>query len=185
MNLIDRARIERTVWTLDTYVQVLPGRTRRAIRQELRANLVAGAADGGAREAIRRLGPLRRLAVDYVDNEYGDRPRPRWLHGALWTLTVEIVIMALAFVGHDGFRAGIEAANPRPDGDFTWTGLSVLGIGGDATYVDGRLDRFGLTFALWNLAYLLAALVLGGRLWRLPGAWWRARRRAVHDVAVG
>jgi hypothetical protein len=185
MNLIDRARIERTVWTLDTYVQVLPGRTRRAIRQELRANLVAGAADGGAREAIRRLGSLRRLAVDYVDNEYGDRPRPRWLHGALWTLTVEIVIMALAFVGHDGFRAGIEAANPRPDGDFTWTGLSVLGIGGDATYVDGRLDRFGLTFALWNLAYLLAALVLGGRLWRLPGAWWRARRRAVHDVAVG
>jgi hypothetical protein len=185
MNLIDRARIERTVWTLDTYVQALPGRHRKAIRQELRANLTAGAADGGVREAVRRLGPLRRLAVGYLENEYGDRPRPRWLRGALWTVAAEAVILTLAFVGHAGFVAGIEAAQPRPDGHYLWRGLTLLGVSGDATYVDGQLSTFGLSFALWNVVYLLAALVIGGRLWRLPGAWWRSRRPAVHDVAVG
>jgi hypothetical protein len=137
------------------------------------------------REAVRRLGPLRRLAVGNLENEYGERPRPRWLRGALWTVAVEAGILTLAFVGHAGFVAGIEAAQPRPDGHYLWRGLTLLGISGDATYVDGRLATFGLTFAVWNLLYLVAALILGGRLWRLPGAWWRSRRRAVGGVAVG
>ena len=185
MNLIDRLRIDRTVWTLDAYVQSLPGRNRKAIRQELRANLIAAAADGGTRAAIRRLGPVRRLAVHYLENEYGDRARPRWLRGTLWAVAVGLAILFLAFVGHAGFLAGIEAADAHPEGAYPWRGLTLLGVSGRATYVDDRLSASGLSFSLWNVVYPLAALILGGRLWRLPGAWWRSRRPAVDSVTVG
>ena len=60
---------------------------------------------------------------------------------------------------------------------YTWHSLLLLGFGGDVTYDDRGVASFSLSFSLWMLFYLLAALILGGRLWRLPAAWWRARRR--------
>jgi hypothetical protein len=32
--------------------------------------------------------------------------------------------------------------------------------------VDGRSEMFGVTFASWTLLFVVAALILGGRLWR-------------------
>jgi hypothetical protein len=94
-----------------------------------------------------------------------------------WTLAVESVLLGLAFVGHSAFIGGVQAANPRPSGTYTWHSLQLLGIGGDVTYDARGVASFSLSFSLWMLLYLLAALMLGGRLWRLPAAWWRARRR--------
>jgi hypothetical protein len=171
----DRLRIERAVWTLDAHVQNLPGRSRKAIRREMRANLRAATAEVGSEQAIRRLGNLRRLAADYLDAEYGDAPRPHWGKAVFWVLAVEAVILSLLLAGHSAFIAGIEAANPRPDGRYDWDGLSALGIGGTVNYEDGEFAGVSVRLTQWFLLYLLAATILGGRLWRLPRAWWRSR----------
>jgi hypothetical protein len=174
---LDRLRIERAVWTLDAYVQNLPGRSRRAIRREIRTNLRAATAEVGSAQAIRQLGNLRRLAADYVDAEYGDGPRPHWGKAVFWAFAVEAVILGLLLAGHSAYIAGVEAANPRPEGTYTWDGLSALGVGGTVNYEDGEFAGAGIWLNQWFLCYLFAAMVLGGRLWRLPGAWWRSRRR--------
>jgi hypothetical protein len=164
---IDRLRIERVLWTLDVQLQSLPTRSRRAIRREMRTNLRASAAELGTREAIQRLGNVHRLALEYLDAEYADRPRPRWLMAGFWAVTVEILILWSAILSQWAFVDGIEAGNPHPDGRFSWNGLAVLGVSGDANYTDGQLNSFGLSLDLWALVYLLAALLIGGRLWRL------------------
>src|SRR5690606_2763511 len=105
---LDRLRIEWTVWTLDTLVQSLPGRTRKAIRREMRTNLRAAATEVGAAQAVARLGSLRRLAADYLEAEYGqDGPRPRWLRGVFWALAVEAVLLGFTHVGLTAFSAGV------------------------------------------------------------------------------
>ena len=60
----DRLRIERAVWTLNSYLQNLPMRSQAAKRRELRANLLAASADVGTKEALRRLGNVRTIAAD-------------------------------------------------------------------------------------------------------------------------
>jgi len=47
LTLKDRARIERAVWTLDSYLRNLPRKSRIAKRRELRVNLRAASADVG------------------------------------------------------------------------------------------------------------------------------------------
>lgn len=162
-----RLRIERVLWTLDIHLGSLPGRTRRSIRRELRLNLHASAAKVGAGEAIRRLGGLRHLAHGYLDAAYAGRRRPNLLKAVFWLIAVEIVLSGAGFLGHQAFIDGVEAASPRPDGVFDWTGLQALGIGGEVTYADGELRGFSLTFNLWMVLYLVVAFALGGRCWRL------------------
>lgn len=175
----DRLRVARAVWTLDVLVQALPGRRRKAIRDELRANLTAAAGEVGAADAVRHVGSLRALATGYLDAEYGPHgPRPRWLSALWWALSVEAVLLALTFVGHAAFIAGVEAADPTPSGTYTWDALRLLGVVGDVTYDERGFAGFSLTVSAWLLLYLLAAVVVGGRLWRLPAAWWRGRTRA-------
>ena len=90
-SLTDRLRIERTVWTLDALLGDLPQRSRVAKRREMRANLAEAAADVGTVEAIRRLGPLRPLAGEYLAAEYGEgRPHPRWVAAIYWTVLAEL-----------------------------------------------------------------------------------------------
>jgi hypothetical protein len=177
LSWLDRLRIERAIWTLDAHVQNLPGRSRKAIRREIRANLRAATAEVGSAQAIRQLGNLRRLAADYLDAEYGDGSRPHWGKAVFWVLAVEAVLLGLLLAGLSAFIAGVEAANPAPSGTYNWDGLSALGIGGTVSYEDGAFAGISLGFTQWFLCYLLAAVVLGGRLWRLPRAWWRSRRR--------
>jgi len=67
----DRLRIERAVWTLNSYLQTLPWRSQVSKRRELRVNLRAASADVGTKEALRRLGNVRTMAADYIIAEYG------------------------------------------------------------------------------------------------------------------
>jgi hypothetical protein len=174
---IDRLRITRAVWTLNVLVQDLPAKTRKAIRNELRVNLWAAANEVGAAQAVRRIGNLRRLATDYLEAEYGQSPRPRWVSAMFWMMAVHAMLLGLGFVGLDAFITGVEAANTHPSGTYTWDKLQLLGFGADVTFDDQGFSGYSITFSAWGLLYLLAALVVGGRLWRLPAAWRRARRR--------
>lgn len=179
----DKVRIERVVWTLDWLLQDLPGRRRRDIRRDLRANLRAAAGDVGAAAAIRNLGRLRDVAADYLTAEYGEGAvRPTVMRGIGWMVVTEIVLAGIVIVAFVAFLAGLRAAAPVHPGPYTWDGLSVLGISGVVTpYADGGLAVEAVIYP-WALAYPLAAFVLGGRLWRYAGAWWRARRRPAAPV---
>jgi hypothetical protein len=175
---LDRLRIERTVQALELLVSDLPGPARRAMRREIRTNLRLAAAEHGSKVAVRRLGDLRVLAAQYIDAEYGDAaPRPQWRRATVWALTAEVFVFAITFAGYAAFVDGVEAADPRPAGTYTWRGLEWLGIGGNVTYSDATLDRFGISFSAWALLPVVIAAVVGGRLWRLPRAWWQARHR--------
>lgn len=172
----DRLRIELVVRTVDVLTSALPARSQRRIRDELRANLRAAAAEVGTAEAIRRLGPLRPLAAGYVETEHGPgNPGPRWMSALVWVFVAELVILAMVFAGHAAFMSGIETANEHPAGTYSWRGLDWLGFTVDVGYADGEFRGFTMSITPWLLLYLVAAAALGGRLWRMLPHW---RRRA-------
>jgi hypothetical protein len=177
VTLMDLLFIERVVWTVDTYVQSLPGRSRRAIRRELRTNLRASAAELGRAEAIRRLGSLRRLSREYLDVEYGhDGPRPHLLRGLFWALTIEAVILVALIGGFESFLDGVESAGQPGPGTYSWDSLSLLGLSGEVRYDATGLSEFSFVVSGFTLLYVSAAFVLGSRLWRLVPAWLRRVR---------
>ncbi len=172
-SFVDRLRIERAVWTVDTLAGDLPGRRRRSVRRELRADLWASTREVGAAEAIRRLGNLRRLSAEYLDVEYGAK-RPRYLKGAFWAFMAVVVLEVHTFARIDGFHHGLEVADPG-DGSFTLRPLGRFGPVYETAYVDGTFDSFSLDLApaLLPLAVvLLGAFLVGGRFWRA----WRPGR---------
>ncbi len=167
MSFIDRIRIERLVWMLDQQIYDLPRATRVATRREVRANLLAAAADVGATEALRRVGGSRQLAEQYLSAEYGDAPRHSWI-GAAWAAA--LIPLLLNFVlseAANSFQAGVTAADPHATGTFSWAGVSWLQSAMTFTFTDGSASGTGgawtpLTYVLWALATIGA-----GRLWRL------------------
>jgi hypothetical protein len=169
MRLLDRCRIERAVWVVDTWIGDLPRRRRREIREELRANMLASAEEVGAREAVRRLGPLQRLAVGYLDAEFGDvSPRPNWVRGVTWALAVEIVLLAAIFAGMNGYTSALDAA--RASGTYDWSPLGPLGPQYTETRSLGQFDGFAIEFdfvsLLASIGVLLLVFVVAGRTWR-------------------
>jgi hypothetical protein len=173
----DRLRIERVVWTLDTLLTLMPGRRRRAIRREMRANLRAASAELGTTEAIRRLGDLRPLAIEYTEAHYGEqRPRPNLRGLLIWSPLAALALVVVILTGLESFMDGVEAAGVAP-GIHEWTTLSPF-VWGEVEYdASGRFRgvEFRISVA-FLLAYVLVAVVLGGRLWRL--VLWRRSQRA-------
>lgn len=168
LSIIDRLRIERAVWTVDTYLSGLPGRRRRAIRRELRTNLRASAAQAGVVAAIRDLGSLRRLSIDYLNAEYRGGPWPSMLRGIVWVVTVELVLLAVAFAQLAAYADGLVAGDAGP-GTYAWSGSPLLGTAGEVT-IDPTGQVSGLSFSLMLLPLLLImaiAFIIGSRLWRL------------------
>ncbi|QMU70627.1 hypothetical protein [Streptacidiphilus sp. P02-A3a] len=117
---LDRLRVERLLWSLDQRLYDLPRRTRIAHRREVRANLLAAAAEVGAAEALRRLGGARELAAQYLDADGSYT----W-GGVTWLQS------PLTFVLHEGQATHVGGA---------WTPLTyVILLGGAVAY--GRLWR--------------------------------------------
>jgi hypothetical protein len=167
ISLIDRLRIEGTVWALDQRLYDLPRRSRIAKRREVRDNLLTAASDVGTSAALRNLGGSRRLAVEYRDAEYGEVPRPNWIAAALFMSTGLLVFTSLMSEATFAFRDGVLAANPNATGTFAWEGIRYLQDNVTVTFVDGSARIVGgaftpLTWALW----LVAAVVIG-KLWRV------------------
>jgi hypothetical protein len=184
-NWLDRLRIERVVWTLDTLLTIVPGKRRRAIRRETRANLRAASADVGTAEAIRRLGDLRPLAVEYTGAHYGEQRRRPSLWGALiWSQLAALALVVVTVTGLESFLDGVEAAG-SVRGTHDWTTLSPV-VSGHAEYdASGRLSGFGFEISVvFLLVYVLVALVVGGRLWRLV-LWRPARISRASDESRG
>jgi hypothetical protein len=178
-NTIDRLRLARAVWTVNARLVGLPSKRRKAVRQELQANLRAAAAERGSREAVRQLGDLRLLASGYLDAEYGEgRPRPRYLQGLLWACGVEVAYTAVTVLWLEAFTAGAQTVTPHPDGTFgAGGGLWLPEVG--VIFTGGRVDGWDLSFPLPAFfLYPLVAFLLGARVWRWLPRWQRSRRLA-------
>ena len=173
LSRLDRLRVERTIWTMDTLVGDLPARRRREIRAELRGNVYASAAEHGMPAALRRLGNLRRLAADYLDAEFTTGPRPRWAKGLAWALVAELILLVSAVSGATAFTTGVETTDPAA-GTYTWAPLG----GGvryehlvDATGFAGFNVEISGTGLLTLVLIVGAAFFVGGRMWRAMPPW--------------
>ena len=132
----DRLRIERAVWTFNSYLQALPWRSQVAKRRELRVNLRAASADVGTKEALRRLGNVRTMAADYITAEYGG-PRPSWW-AAICVLQAFWFMFWLSSARIDAFKGGVIAANPHATGLFHWHGVAYVFTAATFTFVNGK-----------------------------------------------
>ena len=77
MTVQDRLRIENALLRYDFWLEMrgVAGFRRRALRRELRANLLAASEDVGTTRALFGIGSPKELA--YAATE-GDPTRPRW-----------------------------------------------------------------------------------------------------------
>jgi hypothetical protein len=169
LTTIDRLRIEYTVWRLDSLLYDLRWRSRVAKRREVRANLHAAAADVGTPEALRLLGGVRQLAAEYLAAEYGDwGRRPTWTTGAVCMLAVQCGSYALIEAGRSAFTAGVLTTDPDPQGAYHWAGIPYLSADAMATFTStGHYSWLGGAYTPLVYLGMLAALIIGARLWRL------------------
>jgi hypothetical protein len=177
---IERLHIEWTVWAFDYLLINMPHRLRVAKRREMRADLYAAADDVGTAEALRQLGSLRRLAADYLDAQYGEHgSRPSFWRGATWMVLLLPIMFAVEDLGKWSFLDGVRAI-PHATGVFHYAGLKFLGLELTYTFADGRNVASGWSqnVTAVELAYMLAAFLIGARTWRLLASWrsWRLRR---------
>ncbi|MQS16387.1 hypothetical protein F7Q99_30340 [Streptomyces kaniharaensis] len=177
---LDRLRIEWVVWSLDQRLYDLPSRTRIARRREVRANLLAAAAEVGAAEALRRLGGSRELAQEYLNAELGDGPRHSWIAASLFLLTTPLLLNFFLDEAANAYQQAIAAVGPHIEGTFTWHG--VAGLQSSVTFVfhQGQASRTGGAWTPLVYVLLVVGAVASGRLWRaLP------RRRNQDSPAAG
>jgi hypothetical protein len=166
LNLLDRARIERVVWSLDQRLYDLPRRVRIAHRRELRDNLTAAARDVGTSAALRDLGDAATLATAYRDAQLGARPRPAWTAAALFLLTTTLVLTSLLFEASTAFGDGILAGNSEAQGTYHWAGIAHLQNEVTYTVADGAHTFVGGSFSLLTWALLAVGFLLISRAWR-------------------
>jgi hypothetical protein len=168
----DRLRIERAVWTFNSYLQTLPWRSQVAKRRELRVNLRAASADVGTKEAVRRLGNVRTMAADYINAEYGG-PRPSWW-AAICVFQAFWFMFWLSSSRIDAFQGGVVAANPHATGLFHWHGVAYVFTDATFTFVNGKVSEVGGTLLPLVYVCIFGLAILVGRLWRVLPA---SRRR--------
>jgi hypothetical protein len=175
VNLIDRMRIERVVWSLDQRLYDLPRQTRIGKRRELRANLFEAAQDVGTTDALRDVGSSGTLAAEYLDAELGPGPRHSWLAAGVFLLTTVLLLTSVLFDAADAFGDGILAGNPSADGTFTWPGIGYLQTEVTYTVSGGEHSFTGGAFTVLTWVLLAVGTILVGRLWRAVPAWRRRR----------
>lgn len=153
----DRARIWWAVLRLDLWQSwyAVPGRTGRAMRRELGANLRdAGSEPGGVAGAVQRLGSLRELAREAVV----DSGRVLWERGATAAVMAFAAVLLgqllLSFV----YAEGLLAAGGG-QGSLFGNKVSALDDAGSLTVSTG--------LGGWLLLVVPLVFVLVARPWRL------------------
>ncbi len=164
--LRDQIRTARYVFDYDNALEWLGvgSRERRALLNEVRANIADSAADGGVDMALERIGPARELARSVAVG----RRLPKWPLGLAWGIAATVVIQVTVLAATDAFFLAAEAT-----GADTLSAASGLLPGVTFDYAP---DAFGVEFgsaAWWIWALPLAAFVIASRSWRVL-----SRRRA-------
>src|SRR5680860_96911 len=163
MNVLDRARIVGATLSYDLWLDFagVPGRRRRDLRRELRANLDDATVLVGSRNAVRGLGSTRAMAASA---SAPDPTRTRWTVG----FTVGISLLGLSLLAELlaalSWLDGAMAATP----DSPVTGAMTFFPGSSLTYTPSA-SGFSLTvnFGWVWLAIGFITFVLAARPWRL------------------
>ena len=175
---LDRLRIERFVWTVDSLLYDLPHSSRVETRRDLRRSLQAAADSIGAKQAVRQIGSSAQLAREYLGAEFGERPRHSWIAAGVFALTTTLLATSFWSDAAIAFGDGIKAAQPHATGIYTWPGIPYLQDQVRYSLTNGHGSYVGGSFT--PLFWLLAAVgtVLVGRLWRI------ATRRGMPTIAA-
>jgi len=163
MNVLDRARIAGATLSYDLWLDFagVPGRKRRDLRRELRANLGDATALVGSRNAIRGLGSTRQMAAAA---SVPDPTRPRWTVG----FAVGISLLGLSLIAELlaalSWLDGAMAAAP----DSRVAGAMTFFPGSSLTY-SPTADGFSLSIGSGWVCLLvgLIAFLLAAQPWRL------------------
>jgi hypothetical protein len=159
--MADRLRLEaallRVDWELDGRI---PGRVRRQIKDELRANLSEAARVVGMKAAIRQLGDLRALGASYLEVYRG---RMDLRAGFTAAFVAYVAVQVIAFAVFFAFQGGVLSSGGHSAAyDF----LNGFGPFGGSVGAGGR--SFEVTILTpAHLVVMLAAFVIGSRIWRL------------------
>lgn len=164
---LNRLRIERYVWTVDQQIYDLPRASRIAKRRELRANLLSAAADVGTGPALGRVGSPRRLALDYLDAEFGGRPRPSWITAAYVAGLGPLLLNYVLSEAANAYQDAIIQANPHASGSYTWHGVEHVQSAITFSFTDGQATHVGGAWTPVVYVVWAGAVVAAGRLWRL------------------
>ena len=171
MNLADRVRLERAVWSYSFWLDVrcVTWRRRRQLRAELRANLHDAAERTDARTAVSGLGSIRAMAADAVPF---DSTRPRWSVGVQAGFAALALTVAIEFFAALAWMDGVMAAGP--DADRVVSGSLTL-YPGSLLEFEQQAKSFSLSFQPgWGVLVVgVLVLVVVARPWRL----WTRRAR--------
>jgi len=164
VNLIDRSRIERAVFTYDSWLEAHGVRTkrRRDLRRELRANLFDATDEQGARQAVEALGSLRSMASEAGG---ADGTHPRWSAGAVAAVMAFGLVSALGLLAGVWWADGARAVGPNQ----AVSGSLSLFPGSMVGYESLADEGFSFEVSLGPAPFVVAALafVLMSRPWRL------------------
>ena len=166
LSVLDRLRIERSVWSLDQRLYDLPRKTRVARRRELRLNLTAAAGDVGAATAIRDLGRGDALAAEYLEAEFGPGPRHSWIAATIFVATATLLLTSLFSDAAQAFGDGVLAGNPAATGTYTWPGIALLQTNVTYTFDGDSYTHTGGAFSPLTWLLLAVGAICVGRLWR-------------------
>ena len=177
VNLVDRLRIERLVWSLDQRLYDLPRDPHRPPARAAHRTSARPPTTWERRRRSRTWATAARWRPSTSTAELGPGPRHSWMAAGVFLFTAELLLTSVLFDAADAFGDGILGRQPRRRRHLHVAGHRVPAERGDLhrrrrpRRVRGRrVDPAGL-WVLW-----LAAAFLVGRLWRLPAA--RRRRRA-------
>ena len=167
MNILDRARIVGATVSYDLWLDLagVPGRRRRDLRRELRANLGDATALVGSRAAVRNLGSTREMAA--AANSPDPR-RPRWTVGFTAGLSLLALSLFAELIAALSWFDGAIAATPqsRVTGAMTFFPGSSLVYSPNANGLDSGFSIL-INFGWVGLLIGFIAFVLAAQPWRM------------------
>lgn len=167
MNILDRARIVGATVSYDLWLELagVPGRRRRDLRRELRANLRDATALVGSHTAVRNLGRIREMAA--AANSPDPR-HPRWTVGFTAGLSLLALSLFAETIAALSWFDGAMAATPqsRVTGEMTFFPGSSLVYSPNASGLD---SGFSISINLGWVCLLIGfiAFVLAAQPWRI------------------
>ena len=163
MNILDRARIVGATLSYDLWLDLagVPGRRRRELGRELRANLGDATALVGSRKAVRNLGSIREMAAAANSP---DPKRPRWTVGFTVGLSLFGLSLFAETIAALTWFDGVMAAAPeaRVTGAMTFFPGSSLTYSPSASGFSASLGFGWVCLLVGFIAFILAA-----QPWRL------------------